>query len=190
MSTLTEYAKHRGTSKVAVHKAVKSGRLKASVTRDAHGTPSITDFDLADREWSQNTRKKIDQPKSPARKKKQKRRKGTTRGSDEMGEEPPDYETSRNWREAHAARREGALADMAEIEVSEKLDELVPEAEVRAYIDDKFAIIKTKLLGIPSRVAQQLPAAAEQVPLIVDRFIREALEELAAVDDGDDSDDD
>jgi hypothetical protein len=59
--SLRAYARRRaelglaGVSTVAVSKAIKGGRLKASVIRDARGQPKIADPVLADREWNSRT---------------------------------------------------------------------------------------------------------------------------------------
>jgi phage terminase Nu1 subunit (DNA packaging protein) len=97
----------------------------------------------------------------------------------------PRYDVSRAVREFHAARREGALADVAEIERDKVREGVVPVEEVRAYINEKFTLVKNRLLGVPSRVAQRLPKLAKEVEPVVDELIREVLEELAAEDDGD-----
>lgn len=169
MSTLTEYAKRRGVSKAAVSKAIATGRLTKSVARNKRGQPSIADQDLADREWDANTR-----------------------GSEEDGELPPGIpklNVSRAIREHHAARREAALADSAEDERDFAREELVPTEEARAFVIDRFTVVKTKLTGVPTRLSQRLPELAEKVTPVLDQLIREALEELA-VDFDEDGDDD
>jgi hypothetical protein len=171
--SLSAYAKRRGVSHVAVSKAIAGGRLTASVVRDARGAPKIGDPELADREWAANTRPRIDHP-----------------AADLAGEPPapspraarpaagaprpdvPDYNESR-------ARRESALADMAEIEVAERRGELVPVDEARADVVSRFTVVRTRLLGVPSRVAQRLPHLAGEVVPVLDELLREALEELA-----------
>jgi len=171
--SLSAYAKRRGVSHVAVSKAIAAGRLTASVVRDARGAPKIADLELADREWAANTRPRIDHP-----------------AADVTGEQPvqasrsarpaagaprpdvPDYNESR-------ARRESALADMAEIEVAERRGELVLAAQARADVVSRYIVVKTRLLGVPSRVAQRLPHLAGEVVPILDELLREALEELA-----------
>jgi len=80
------------------------------------------------------------------------------------------------------ARRESALADMAEIEVAEKRGELVPVSDAEAHWADVVTIIKTKILGVPARVAQRLPKLAGEVVPVLDTLLREALEEIAAID--------
>lgn len=179
--SLSAYARRRGVSAKAVSKAVAEGRLRNSVIQ-VNGSPKIADPDLADREWNANTRPRADQPR-PAPALAQGKRK--RRESDCDGDLPEDvlpYEHSRARREMHAARREGALADMAELERDKMNDTLVPVDEARAYIIDKFTVVKTRLLGVPSRVAQQFPHLASEVEPLVDRLIREVLEELAADD--------
>lgn len=182
--SLTAYAKRRGVSPVAVSKAVAAGRLSASVVRDARGAPKIADPELADQEWTANTRPRIDHPSADP---------GPPDAKPEPGGPPalapaarrpasdiPDYNESRARRESHAARREAAMADLAEIEVGERRGELVPVAEARADVMDRFAIVRTRLLGIPSRVAQRMPNVAAEVVPVLDELLREALEELAS----------
>ncbi len=199
--SLSEYARRRGVSVEAVSKAVKAGRLRGSIVT-VDGKPKIADAELADHEWEANTRPRIDHPPPrpapppPAKEPKKRRRSnaadepeaepdGDESDDDGLPEGVPRYDVSRAIREHHAARREGALADVAEIERDKIRDELVPVDEARAYMEDKFTVVKTRLLGVPSRVAQQLPELASQVEPVVDKLIREVLEELAAEDDGD-----
>lgn len=177
-TSLREYARHRGVSAEAVRKAIASGRLRDSVVR-VDGVPKIADVDLADREWAAGTRPRVDH--EPAR----------APAALEHGAPPglegrtPDYNDSRALREMHAARREAALADLAEIEVAEKRGELVSVDEARADVINKFTIVKTKILGVPTRIAQRLPSLAAEVVPVVEELLREALEELAAEpDDG------
>lgn len=162
--SLRAYARRRGVSPESVSKAITAGRLRGSVVMIG-GQPKIADAELADREWDANTRPRVDHPpRAP---------------SEVNPEEVPDYNASRALREAHAARREAALADLAEIEVAEKRDELVPVDEARAHMIDKFTVVKTKILGVPTRIAQRLPELATQVVPVVDELLREILEELA-----------
>jgi hypothetical protein len=158
--SLRAYAKRRGVSPEAVSKAVESGRLRESVVL-VGGVPKIGDPDLADREWDARTRPRVDQ--RPAR----------PRGADPapnqqaepcdpVGPAPdagpvPDYFVSRVLREAAAARREAALAVLAELDVAVRQGELVPVAEARQAVIDKFSIVRTRILGVPLRVAQRVP---------------------------------
>lgn len=59
ITSLRQYALRRGSSVEAVSKAVSTGRLQKSVTY-VDGYPKINDCDLADREWTANTRARAD----------------------------------------------------------------------------------------------------------------------------------
>lgn len=158
-TSMRGYAKRRGVSVEAVSKAVAAGRLRESIV-SVGGVPKIADVELADREWEANTRQRVDGPRQPPQ----------AQGRSEA--DVPDYMVSR-------ARRESALADMAEIEVLEKKGALVPVDQARSDVIEIFTVVKTKLLGVPSRLAQQLPHVAAAVVPVLDTFIREALEELS-----------
>jgi hypothetical protein len=169
--SLTAYAKRRGVSQVAVTKAVASGRLSQSVTRDERGAPKIADPDLADREWAENT---------------------AARGGNIVLPPPPPppndaasapaahgYHESRARKEAAEARRSIVMADMAELDLAKRRGALIDVEKARRDVFERYTIVRTRLLGIPTKIAQRLPhAAAELVPL-VEELLREALEDLA-----------
>lgn len=50
----------------------------------------------------------------------------------------------------------------------------------------KFVVVRTKLLGVPSRLRQRCPHLSRDDTNAVDDLIREALEELATDDETDD----
>lgn len=197
MMSLTDYAKRRGVSTVAVSKAVARGRLSASVTRDERGQPKISDPDLADREWEERTRKRADMPprgpiakpiaSAPPPRETTDDADGwedgetidaDARGSAAEGAIPP-YHRSQAVKAYHAARREAAMADTAELELEERRGILVESAQVYADFEDHIAVARTKLLAIPSRLGQEAPELAARVVPVAERLIREALEELA-----------
>lgn len=165
--SLRAYASRRGVSAEAVSKAITAGRLRQSVVM-VDGIPKIGDPDIADREWEINTRPQADRARSTP-----------------MPDGVPDYNVSRALREAAAARRETALADLAEIEVAEKHKELIPVEEAKRDVMAKFATVRTRILGVPTRLAQRMPALASQAVPLLEEFLREALEDLADVDDAD-----
>jgi hypothetical protein len=188
--SLTAYAKRRGVSPVAVSKAVAAGRLSASVVRDDRGAPKIADPELADREWTANTRPRIDHPPAAPRAPAADREPAPDFQAPPARPRPapvsaptldviPDYNESRARREAAAARKEVAHADIAEMERDERKGELVSVDAARADVIDRFAIVRTRLLGIPSRVAQRMPHVASEVVPVLDELLRDALEELA-----------
>ncbi len=198
MITLTAYAKMRGCSTVAVSKAISNGRLTASVVRDERGIVRIGDPELADREWAANTRARgappapaasaamlVDRP--PV---------ATPRADSAAEPAPPSIERtgsgpkvsgvhagfneSRAAHARHRARREAALAEMAELDLAERRGGLVPADEARGEMIAAFSLVKTRLLGVATGVAQRLPHVALEVAPVVDSLIREALEELAS----------
>lgn len=186
--TLTAYAQRRSVSVKAVSKAVASGRLSKSVVRDKHGMPKIGDVELADREWVENTRMSIGRPPEPTHSPEQRTAPENAESYEQDIDEwdaDREYKAARARREIEAARREASLADMAEIEVGERRGELVPVDEARATVIDKFTVVKTRILGVPSRLAQRLPHVAAEVVPVIDALLREALEELAVDGDGD-----
>ncbi len=190
--TLTEYAKRRGCSKVAVSKAISGGRLTASVGRDEHGRPLIVDADLADREWEERTRPRGDAappaPRVPAPSRAAEPVPAHARDQVERASRAapaplpagvPLYNVSQAVRAAASARREAAAADIAELELASKRGQLIDAEEARADVLAAFSLVKTRLLAVPSRVAQRLPDLAATVEPVVDELIRDALEELA-----------
>lgn len=159
--SLRAYAKLRGVSPEAVSKAISTGRLRESVTT-VGGAPKIADAELADREWGANTQQRVDQPAAASPR------------------DPPEYIAHRTAREGAAARRELAQARLAELELGEREDKLIPIDVARRDVVDKFTLVRTRLLGIPARLAQRLPElAGGEVVQLIDELLREALEELA-----------
>lgn len=149
ITTLAEYARHRGVSRAAVTKAVQEGRLRRCVI-EHRGKPAISDPDLADEEWKANTTPSVHVDPAAA----------------------AAVATSR-------ARYEEARAQAAELDMQERRGELVRADRVRAAVADRFLAVKSKLLAVPARVRQQMPhVAAEDVQQLED-LIREALEDLA-----------
>lgn len=147
--SLRAYAKHRGVSAEAVSKAISEGRLVHSVMR-VKGAPKIAFADLADREWETNTQPRPDAPAAT----------------------PSPLTLAK-------VRREQAAADHAELELAQRRGELVAIADVRRDVSEKFTIVKTRILAVPSRVAQRLPHVATFVLPVLDELLREALEALA-----------
>lgn len=171
--TLSAYAKHRGISVEAVCKAVRTGRLKKSVTfvRDK---AKITDAELADREWLNRTREKIDSPAPPA---------PPAASPTAPASAPNGTSGDEAWREARA-RQQAATAELAEIELAEKRGELMPAKDVEMRMADVFLRCRTRLLAVPARVREQDPTLSGQQLELIERLINEAIEELAAGPDG------
>lgn len=161
--SLRAYAKLRKCTVEAVSKAVAAGRLRESVVRIA-GQPKISDPARADLEWEQNTKVRAERTEPVPR-------------------DLPEYFQSR-------ARRETTQAELAALELAERQGRLIDTETARRDVMEKFAILKTRILGVPRRVAQRLPEVATIVVPILDGLLREALEELADSDVEPESEDD
>jgi phage terminase Nu1 subunit (DNA packaging protein) len=148
--TLRALADRLGVVHSALSKAVREGRLTAGVMMD-RGRVVVLDADAAAAQWNSVSASM------------------SASGSDANA----DYLAAR-------ARREAALADIAEIDRDERRGELVSVEEARADVIDAFTVVKTRILGVSSRVAQRMPHLAAEVVPVLDALLREALEELAA----------
>lgn len=77
------------------------------------------------------------------------------------------------------ARHEGARAAVAELQLRRLQGELVPLAEIRAEVTQRYTIVRTRLLGVAARVKQRAPHLAAADVALIDDLVREALEEIA-----------
>ena len=103
-----DYAKHRGCSRVAVHKAIKTGRI--ALTDNGR-----IDAQAADAAWLQNSRARIaSSPKRPA-------------SAPQPDDSPADYQESR-------ARRESAEAGLSELELGRMSGELLARGRVELAV--------------------------------------------------------
>lgn len=199
--TLGAYAKHRGCSKNAVSKAIKRGRLKLSVVFDAAGQPKIGDAQLADREWTQNTDQSrtpvssaakppaatspaaTTSPGAPARAQQRLRDEAPERPVRKPGEQQPALDPEDRWSVTDATAEERKWKALrAEIQYKQELGELIPAKDVEAAQAALFTIIRTKLLAVPGKARSNAPHLTLTDVALIDRLIRETLEELAAVD--------
>lgn len=92
--------------------------------------------------------------------------------ADEVG--TGDYELAK-------IRRENALAELAEIELATKKDQLIPADMVQAHWCGMVANVRAKLLGLPGRLATILQPCQTQQEIEREamKLIREALTELS-----------
>jgi hypothetical protein len=152
------YARRRGVSHVAVQRAIREGRISASVVEGR-----IIDPDLADREWDTYT----DPTRLPARVIDQ--RSAAASGSPAV---------------AGMSTVEAATADkfwkakLSELKFRQEAGELVPAADVEHRLEDVFLSCRTRLLGLPSRARQALPHLTLEDLAVLEGLVREALEEL------------
>ncbi len=166
--SLRAYARHRGTSAPSVLRAIKRGRLNASLVIDAKGKTQIADVALADIEWAENT----DLSRAPGY---VKAREGKGPGRASGGAREVSSLA------AASAREKDWRAKLAELEFQTKSGQLVNGDEVKARMVDLFTRCKTKLLGVPSKAKHAMPHLTHADVLTLDRLVREALEDLATM---------
>lgn len=198
--TLTTYAARRGCSVKSVSRAIAAGRLVQCVGRDDRGRPTIADPDLADREWDANTQRRPEYTSTRQGTPDQQSGDGTpgqpvawaganpapdTTGrprpplADDTPAGVPSLNASRAVRAHALARRDTAHADLAELELAAKRGRLVDADAARADVEQAYSLVKTRLLRVPSDLAQRLPHLASEVVPVLEELQRAALEELA-----------
>lgn len=86
----------------------------------------------------------------------------------------------------HKGRHEKAKADLAEIELEEKLADLVPVEQVVKHLAKVFTAIRQRLLGMPAKLTPLIQAEESGVGIrnVLESDINEALQELATYDPG------
>lgn len=154
MIALRTFARHLGVSLAAVQKAIADGRLAASVTADARGARKLTSIAEAETEWNANTR-----PPAPT--------------------DDPAYRAGRVAHQSAETRRAAARAEEAELDLAERRGELIRAADVEAALTEEYSVVRTKLLGLSTRVKQRRPDLDASTVKLIDDLVREALEALA-----------
>lgn len=138
---ISEYARHRGVSHVAVIKALKAGRI-------SKGADGSIDPVQADADWQENTVPRIDnQPTTPPR---------TGRTAKLAASRVAEsYKTSR-------AIRESYRAQIAELEYLRRSGKLIDADQVR---NDAFMVARATrnmLQAIPARVSAQIAGETDE----------------------------
>ena len=166
------YARRRGVSQAAVWKAIQTGRIS---TIRGKINPEI-----ADRERAKNT--DLSKPRnSVIGDPKQRRPEGQpsapmrvdgvghgSRGNDEAG--------SRSTYAAARAAREMCLAQIARLELEERVQQLVRRDEVQLAAAAAASRARDKLLALPQSVSATIAAAEE--PSEVRRILEEEIERI------------
>ncbi len=166
------YAKHRGCTLSSVQKAIRDGRLEHSLATNARGHKKIANIEIADREWAANTRAKSDAPTI-----------GDFATDDQGGaDDPMTFNQARRLREIETWKLSRVKRQAEELELAARRCDLIPVDEAKATIIDEYTSVRTKLLGVPTRVRQQLQHLTTADVRVIDDFIREALEALATED--------
>ena len=93
---------------------------------------------------------------------------------------PEKQEAQADYNHARA-RREEALASLAEIELQVKRNEPIPADQVEQAWSGIFSVVRTILLGLPNRIAGGVAGAAttQEISAAAMVVVREALYELA-----------
>lgn len=173
--SVRQFARIRGCSHESVRLAILDGRLVKAVVYDAKGAPKITDPGLAMRELDATT---DPSRMPPAQQRKVEERQAMERAASGGGD-ASDGGARVFVLSDEAARERHWKANIAELEYRVRSGELVPVSEVEAKFVDAVTAAKTKLLGVPTRIRQQLPHIAAEDIEAIKRLVREALEDLA-----------
>ncbi len=161
------YAEHRGCALSAVQRAIKDERLLYSLTVDSRGHKKITSLDAADREWTANTRGNAAEHAGPSF------------DSDDPIDDGIDYAEARRRREIELWRQAKIKRESEELTLAERRGELITIDEARETVIDEYSSLKTKLLGLPTRIAQRIQSLTPDEVMVIDDLVREALEALS-----------
>lgn len=79
------------------------------------------------------------------------------------------------------ARREGSLAEMAELELQERLGKVIDRERVEATVESLYRTLRDALLGLPTRLAPEIAAMTDSFEIEVKMrdAIRSLLTDLA-----------
>ncbi len=163
--TQREYARRRGCTEAAVRRAVRDGRISLIDGR--------IDPVAADAQWARNTRVRAgSRPTDDAN------LTGSSTASGQSGQPEDDDTDSGYWKSR--ARRERAEAELAELKLRELQGQLVRADEWAAALAKRAAAFREGLLQIPSRLAAQLAAEADQarVHTMLEDELRHVMEQL------------
>ncbi len=165
--SLNAYGKRRGVAYNAVKKAVQLGRLSESVVI-VKGKPKIADPELADHEWDTTTREQA--VKKPG---------DVARAESGLAEGKISYVEARRRREIEKLKQDRIACESDRLNLAKRQGELISVDEVRANVINEYTEVRTKMLGLPTRIRQRVPKLNADDVRIVSDLIREALEALA-----------
>ena len=159
-----EYAKHRGCSAVAVHKAIKAGRISLI---DGKIDPAVADI-----QWAQNTRPR---PGSrPAQAAAVSETASVASGAPARSGDDPDYWESR-------AKREAAEAQIAQLKLAEMQGALIDSSRARGAVSSAFRQLRDTLHPLGRKLAQTVATMddAREIELAYQRALTETLDIFA-----------
>lgn len=159
---LRAYARRRGVSLGAVQKAIKSGRI---TTINGKIDPEVADI-----QWGRNTDPALAKPVASSSAPPP----GPAEAAGDGAEQPADFLVAK-------ARREQALAEIAELELAEKRGELVRAADVERQLVSRIIGAREALDSMADRLSTLI--ASESDPAVVYRMlraeVRQAMDSLA-----------
>jgi hypothetical protein len=160
--SISDYAAHRGVSRVSVHNALNAGRIE----KEPDGT---IDVDKADAAWEQNTH--------PTRRRKTK--KDVARRTERPIDSPivnsgPSFAQSRAIREAYNAR-------LAKLSYEEKSGSLVKIDLIKVAWFNTLRVLRDRILNMPDRMAPLLSAESDPKVIrdLLDKDLRQILSDAA-----------
>lgn len=177
---LRAYADHRksqglrGTSHVAVLKAIESGRLTEPAVRKVNGG-WVIDPSAADAQWADNTIAVVVADSAPE--------KAQPPVASAQPRQTPSLEDSMRGPSLAEAKRAQAVykAERERLALLKEKGELVSAAEVKARWFEHGRAIRDNLMSVPDRIAAQLAATTDtrEAHLLLSQEITGALRVLA-----------
>jgi len=167
--TQAEYAKLRGVSPVAVHKAVKAGRITLI---DGKIDPVVANV-----QWEANTRKRVDTAAAPAQPELLAAASaGGQAPAAQVAESGDGYNVSR-------ARIAAAEAEMAELRLAEEQGKTIRVDAIRQALATAFAGTRDALMQIPARLSAVLAAEPNPAKVhdLLEAELHTALAQLATL---------
>ena len=181
---LREFGRQLGISGEAIRKAIKTGRIPASMVGEkklssGRPVPTISDPVGARVAFEQNTHPSYRQDGakiSAGRKRASSSEPPVVASRPSQTADPaalPSITESRQITEAYKAK-------MAQLEYEQATGQLVNADEFKTQFVTMVTTARTRLLGVPSKAKGRIPHLAVDEIAIIDELIREALEDIAS----------
>lgn len=161
------YARHRGTKISSVQRAISSGRLSTSLTKDDRGVIKIRSAELADAEWKAKTRPTAE---DNAKNLKDQR---------DLPVDKIDYNEARRRTQIEVLKQAKQSSETKALLLARQRGDTISKEEATADIIEAYTRVRTKLIGVPKRCKQRIPRLTVKEVGIIMELQREALEELA-----------
>lgn len=184
--SFSEYARRRGVTAPAVHKAIKAGRLKEGVWTDPATGRRWIDVDVADREWTART-DQAQQRDADAIRQGKLFAEGQRADAFEQGQPEPPPKSSAGGAASEGyqlarATREATQARLLQIELELAQGRYVSRADVEREAQIAARTLQTAILNVPARVEAEC-AALTDPRKVHDLLMRELRLALSAVAD-------